>query len=289
MNEEKIRQIIRDEIDRSGNRDTYSVAQVPRHIHNGVDAPFAFTPSVTFAGFVLSTGIPTTPFPKGWLVHHGVFNLVFTGTLKGAGALTLTAGVLAGATTATLNASWTFSSGIEEVTFSNGDVRSVTFTHGSAAISWAGGISIGGATSAITTAGATSGTLATAWSDPLITAPILVTITFSNGDVDFANVTFGSTTVTWSTGLTSNATALASTVATGLYLIEHNLDSVFYAAAGNAVAFNTFNVIEFEINPDVLNVEIFDSASQDPIDSSFCFLLTVVNNKDFTPPPYNPA
>lgn len=44
LTEENIRQIVRDELDRQGNNNTYSVAPVPRHVHNGVDSlSFPFT------------------------------------------------------------------------------------------------------------------------------------------------------------------------------------------------------------------------------------------------------
>lgn len=36
--EERIRQIVRDELASQGNRNTFSVAQVPRHVHNGIDS-----------------------------------------------------------------------------------------------------------------------------------------------------------------------------------------------------------------------------------------------------------
>ncbi len=63
--------------------------------------------------------------------------------------LTTTGSLSTGDTSATLSSSWSGATMIQPVVFSNGDVRYVSFTSGSAAISWVTGLS-GSATSTIT-------------------------------------------------------------------------------------------------------------------------------------------
>jgi hypothetical protein len=60
-----------------------------------------------------------------------------TTTTVGSSNLTSTAPILAGATSATLSASWTLPTGSGYVTFSDAEQREVLFTNGSTAISWA--------------------------------------------------------------------------------------------------------------------------------------------------------
>jgi len=66
--------------------------------------------------------------------------------------LTLTVGPSAGATSATLTASWTYITCTQMVNFSDGEQQNVTFTNGSAAITWQVGLN-----SAVTTAISTVG------------------------------------------------------------------------------------------------------------------------------------
>lgn len=76
---------------------------------------------------------------------------VTTSTVGGT-SLTLTGAPIAGATTATLTTTWTYPTNSQLVNFSDGEQRNVLFTNGSAAISWAVGL-----TSAVTTAITTVG------------------------------------------------------------------------------------------------------------------------------------
>lgn len=76
----------------------------------------------------------------------------FDMTSYGDGNFTLTGNLLIGATTATLSVPWAYTSRFYDVNFSNGDTRSVSFVHGSTAISWTGGLS-GAASSSITVLG----------------------------------------------------------------------------------------------------------------------------------------
>ena len=76
-----------------------------------------------------------------------------TTTTVGSSLLTLTGSLSAGATSATLSASWgTLPTGSQLVNFSDGEQRTVLFTTGSTAISWQVGL-INNVTSAITTLG----------------------------------------------------------------------------------------------------------------------------------------
>lgn len=63
-------------------------------------------------------------------------------------SLTFTGSLSAGAVSATLNASWTLQGGSFPVTFSNGQVIYVTFTQGSAAVTWSTLITVGATASA---------------------------------------------------------------------------------------------------------------------------------------------
>jgi len=83
------------------------------------------------------------------------FNNEGTSTTSTVGAMniTLNAVVNAGATTGTLTTAWTYPSVTQSVTFSNNDVRQVTFINGSVTITWVGGLS-SNATADIVTQGA---------------------------------------------------------------------------------------------------------------------------------------
>jgi len=139
--------------------------------------------------------------------------------------------------------------------------------------------------------GETSGTLTTAWPDSEIQSPITPDMTFSNGDVRAVTVTFGSTAVSWSGVLSGAATVHASTVATGLYLINHNLgSSTTYTAVVTPDGFptdvNTPYVANIEINPDVLDVCTFSISTPGLVNIGFSFVITVINNKNVSPPVY---
>jgi len=79
----------------------------------------------------------------------------FTTTTVGAMSLTTTATLASGATSATLSAAWAYQSGSQNVTFTNtnNDIRQVTFTNGSTAISWSTGLGSATTSTAISTAG----------------------------------------------------------------------------------------------------------------------------------------
>lgn len=62
-------------------------------------------------------------------------------TLDFGGLILLTGSLSGGATSATLSSAWNFPSGTYSTTFTNGDVRNVVFTNGSASVTWSGGLS----------------------------------------------------------------------------------------------------------------------------------------------------
>lgn len=67
--EQNIRRIVQDELQRQGNRDTFGVSAVPRHTHNGIDSPFAFDPVAIYGGIIITSDTPAT-LPKGWTLEH---------------------------------------------------------------------------------------------------------------------------------------------------------------------------------------------------------------------------
>lgn len=72
--------------------------------------------------------------PTGGYNGHGIVTL---------GGLTLTANPIAGATSATLTDKWTAFTGTFSITFSNGDVRTITLTNGATTMTWSGGLTSG--------------------------------------------------------------------------------------------------------------------------------------------------
>lgn len=136
-----------------------------------------------------------------WKYSNGTQSVTFTNT--GGTTYSLTANAANGATSATLSSNWTGPTGLQSITFtnSNSDVRDVTFTNGSTAISW---------------------------SPPLTGATTSTTITTNDTSqiiqVDFTN---GSTTIEWTTPLTYSITDTAiSTGGFQKYKIPSNISKI---------------------------------------------------------------
>lgn len=125
-------------------------------------------------------------------------------TTIGAVNLSVTSAPQIGAITATLAFAWSNPSVSSSVTFSDGEIRNVTFIKGSASISWQGGL-VGTKflLTAPVLAAATSATLLSAWSSTTGT----YTIQFSDGETKSVTLTSGSTAVSWAGGLSSNSDA----------------------------------------------------------------------------------
>jgi hypothetical protein len=118
-------------------------------VYNPVyNAPFVIIQGVaggadSFIGGEASLGTTVifyTPgtFQELWVRIDNTQQLTLTGTLSG------------GATSATLDVAWPGVTAILSTTFSNSDVRNVTYTRGSTSITWTGGLS-GAASATITT------------------------------------------------------------------------------------------------------------------------------------------
>ena len=75
-----------------------------------------------------------------------------TTSTVGSMKLTCTGSIAAGATSATLTVAWAYPTGSQLVNFSDQEQRTVLFTNGSAAITWAGALT-GNVTSAISSYG----------------------------------------------------------------------------------------------------------------------------------------
>lgn len=238
MDKDEIIKLIDSRIQLNAQNSKYSVAKTPAHIHNNIDSPnipaknivgFQILPAVDggvldpsllngqyYNVIINSVNQPVTPtaveFPITIIYGFGTTDNSYTllHDLAGAQSLTLTGSLSAGATSATLTGNWTFASGIEQVTFSNGNVRAVTFTNGSAAISWTGGLS-STATTAISTAGATTGTL----TGNFLGTTAQLAAQFDTGEVRIVQFTNGSAAISWTQPLQ------ASTATTAILIIAN--------------------------------------------------------------------
>lgn len=65
MNEEKIRAMIRQEIQASKSSGRFGLNATQRHVHNNIDSPYAFQPNIIYSGIVRSSGAASF-LPKGW-------------------------------------------------------------------------------------------------------------------------------------------------------------------------------------------------------------------------------
>lgn len=104
------------------------------------------------------------------------------------------------AVSATLAVAWASPTATISVTFSDGEVRNVLFTHSSTAITWQ--IPLTGTSFNLTAnvaAAATSATLETAWA----TATQTSTVSFTDGETKSITFTLGSAAISWVGGLTS--------------------------------------------------------------------------------------
>lgn len=108
---------------------TKVTADIPAAFINSSATAVAHAPAVT-AEF--------TPITGGNALNGQIVVAVPTADpgIIGSSTLHTTAGISAGATTATLTGAWPSPSGIGQVQFSDGETRQVTFTNGSANISW---------------------------------------------------------------------------------------------------------------------------------------------------------
>lgn len=70
MNEQEIRNIIRDEISKQSTTSQYTLTAIKYHIHNGIDSP-KINPA-NFMGFPVRTATPTDSPPDGTIVLSNI-------------------------------------------------------------------------------------------------------------------------------------------------------------------------------------------------------------------------
>lgn len=83
-NESQIRSIVQQELAKSNSKGQFGVNTMPKHTHNGVDSVSIFSPTITYTGFVPSTGDAFDPnytiiLPSGWSlekVSTGIYNIL---------------------------------------------------------------------------------------------------------------------------------------------------------------------------------------------------------------------
>ncbi len=69
MDEQKIRQMIRQEISKSDGGGRFGLKNIPHHTHNGIDSLPVFTPIFSYAGGV-AYDASNNVLPKGWTATH---------------------------------------------------------------------------------------------------------------------------------------------------------------------------------------------------------------------------
>lgn len=120
--------------------------------------------------------------------------------------VTITAPLVVGATSATLSTSWGGTTGTYTISFvgDSNDTQAVTLTNGSTGVTVAAIVGAGNITATGTlSTSATSATLTIAWGG----TTGVYAITFSNGNTRTTTLNNGSTTISWSGGLSGSASA----------------------------------------------------------------------------------
>lgn len=80
MTPEQIKQLVIQTI--NSQMSSYSTAKVPFHLHNGVDSPAIFSPTITYIGLIGLTGTIGI-LPKGWSVtYNGTGDYTITHNLN---------------------------------------------------------------------------------------------------------------------------------------------------------------------------------------------------------------
>lgn len=160
MDENRIRQIIQEEISRAAQEAQYSVTCVPTHTHNNIDSPNV--PQHGVVGFEAFDGIANGVANPTLLQSQ---NLNFGDVIANLGgvqrmnvyqypipiiygdgtptAATLTGTPSSGAKSATLTGNWAGASGAYAAKFDNNEIRVVTLTSGAATVTWTYPLQIG--------------------------------------------------------------------------------------------------------------------------------------------------
>lgn len=73
MDENRIKQLIQQELQRSNNASRFTVNSIPQHTHDGINSPSIFSPTIIYTGYVPADGlVNNSPFvflPTGWTVE----------------------------------------------------------------------------------------------------------------------------------------------------------------------------------------------------------------------------
>lgn len=218
MDEQQVRAIVQQEVAKQNQRDQFKLSNTNYHTHNGTDSLIAMPGNIISYVGEVAYDFTEVLLPTGWTVG---------GT---SATVTTTAGIALGATSATLSSTWGAGTSDNETFFSNGDIRTVTYTNGSANITWSGGLS-------------------------------------------------------------SNATSTLEVVAPGVYRIIHNIGTTggstpYYSfVASSAQGNNIVTVPVVSQFPNEVSVSWYDltGALQK---ASFVFNLTVINNQNHSYPTY---
>lgn len=80
LTEQQVRQIAQQEIAKGNNSSRFQLSPTSRHIHNNVDAPFVYLPTLTYGGKVLSSGESSVPFPSSFRARQIATGLYFITT-----------------------------------------------------------------------------------------------------------------------------------------------------------------------------------------------------------------
>lgn len=72
MDENRIRQIIQEEINGYMDRQQYNFSRIPSHEHNGIDSPVLIAPTISYIGFVPYMADPLLEYilPANWSVRY---------------------------------------------------------------------------------------------------------------------------------------------------------------------------------------------------------------------------
>ncbi len=187
----------------------------------------------------------------------------------------LVSSILGGGTSGTLTSAWPWATGARVTTFSNADQRTVTYTNGSTAITWSGGLS-GSAAASISVA-IQSAILSTPWASS--TANIVTA--FSNGNQRTVTFTNGSTAISWTGALSSGSTDIIAVTSTwggssgtfGVRFPSGEVRNVLFTTGTSGLTWAPpLNVASLSTFPTTSPVNVSDSNS---------FNATLVDNSRF--------
>lgn len=172
----------------------------------------------------------------------------FSTNTVGSTTLTLSATPVVGDVSATLATGWSYLTCRQVVNFGDGENRPCQFTNGSTTITW--DAPLDGKQYQLTNAlvaGATSGTLATAWPNTTQT----LTSRFSDGTTKSITYTSGSQTITWAGGLSDAVQAFVATFSSNTAISTNGVQFYPIPASISKITNDTVTVgqLKFQIRP----------------------------------------